>query len=67
MFSMNIDEATTSNMGKKTLNVVICFLDDDTVRVITQHLASSKVNVSALMMELQCYDIEWTQVDQRSV
>lgn len=54
---------------EKIPNVMVCFFDDDAAKLVTQHLASRKVNfsnASALMMELkdvlEYYDIEWKQV-----
>lgn len=68
MFSLNVSEATTQNM-EKILNVMVCFFDDDVSKIVTQHLASRKVNVSnasALMRELkdvvQCSNVECKQV-----
>ena len=54
-FSMNIEDATNLNMDK-VLNVLVRFFDDDTGRVIIQHLASRKVNIansSAVVQELK--------------
>ena len=54
-FSMNVDEATNHNMDK-VLNVLVRFYDSDRGKVVTQHLASRKVNManaSALMQELR--------------
>lgn len=68
MFSLNVDEATTLNMDK-ILNVLVRFFDNESNRVITQHLASRKVNIANapnLMLELkdvmQTYGLEWRQV-----
>lgn len=68
MFSLNIDEATTLNMDK-ILNVLVRFFDNESNRVITQHLASRKVNIASapnLVLELkdvmQTYGLEWRQV-----
>ena len=46
-FSMNIDDATNLNTDK-VLNVLVRFFDDDTGRVIIQHLASRKVKIANL-------------------
>lgn len=68
MFSLNVDEPTTLNMDK-ILNVLVRFFDNESNRVITQHLASRKVNIANapnLMLELkdvmQTYGLEWRQV-----
>lgn len=54
-FSMNVDEATNLKTNR-ILNVLVRFFDDDLEKVVTQHLASRRVNIghaSAVMQELK--------------
>ena len=68
MFSLNADEATNGNMDR-ILNVLVRYFDEDMGKVLTQHLASRKVNIadaSTLTQELtdilQSYSLNWDQV-----
>lgn len=68
MFSLNIDESTDCNMDR-ILNVLVHYFDEDQKKVITQHLASKKVNITTanILLEtlrdiLASNNLKWKQV-----
>lgn len=68
MFSLNIEEACSQSIDR-ILSIIVCFFDNDAIRVTTQHMASRNVNIansSALMVELKdvlhSNGLEWKRV-----
>ncbi|XP_028292840.1 uncharacterized protein LOC114455661 [Gouania willdenowi] len=67
MFSLTVDESTTTNMDR-VVNVLVRYFDDDRQKVLTQHFASSKVNIAdantlthTLTDIMQSNGLDWDQ------